>query len=93
MALKCFGEAFHSAPFLQARLPGNGRRSFAPAHDAPRHQLRTRLDACTRPVRRGRGAAASKTIPEGPQPTKARPGRANSPPQQRHGVREVAAWR
>jgi hypothetical protein len=38
------------------------------------------------------GAAASKTVPEGADQSKARTS-SNSPPQRRHGVRRVAAWR
>jgi len=66
-ALKCFGEAFHTrARFLRVLGHGNRSCSFQ------------RPSFC---VSVGEGAAASKTIPEGSQPTKARPGRVNSPPQ------------
>ena len=83
MALKCFSAALHTdALLLQVPSP---RLMFTAASSA------SQLKSLAYPS--GRGAAASKTIPEGPQPTKARPGRANSSPQQWQGVGRVAAWR
>jgi len=76
--------ACHSRVTDHVRWDGEGRCDVASRNAAPCHR---RSDVSCY------SAAAPKTIPGGPQPTKARPRRASSSPQQRQGVSREGHWR